>query len=146
MTTLAYRDGILATDTLSVMGTFKAPCPQEKVRLLDDGTLVAVCGALVDLDRIANWLNNPESEKPDFEESAAIHFVSTEEIWVYEANGRYRFTGEFGSWGSGSPAADTAMLLGADAPTAVNTAAQIDVFTGGEIRVYAIPRPDGAPA
>lgn len=139
MTTIAYRAGILAADTLAVVGNYKDPCPQEKVIRLKDNSLVCVTGAFCDLQRFADYLDGKVAEKPDLEESTVIHFISQDEIWVYELNGRFRFTGEFCSWGSGKAAADAAMLLGKSSAEAVDVAKLVDVYTGGQTRTYHVP-------
>ena len=139
MTTIAYRDGLVAADTQSTAAPYKDPNPQHKVVRLADGSVLAACGNLEVLDMTRAFLAG-EADTLHIE-GQAIHFVSTDEIWVYQGLGRYRVDGSFRSWGSGGAIADAAMLLGKSAEEAVAVAAMIDIFTGGPIDVLEISKP-----
>jgi hypothetical protein len=46
VTTLAYRDGIMAGDTLVADDEVRFPCHERKVHKLRDGSLIGLCGDL----------------------------------------------------------------------------------------------------
>lgn len=61
MTTIAYRDGVLAADSMcSTNGTYLASV--DKIHRLDDGRIVGLCGQSGVCRMVVNWLNG--GEKP----------------------------------------------------------------------------------
>jgi ATP-dependent protease HslVU (ClpYQ) peptidase subunit len=136
MTTVVYRDGILAADTLVTQGgAVKVHGEYRKIRRIGDH-LVGTSGGVADCERFVNWLMAGEDAEPPKGEYAAI---------VVSPNGRVREiegghplprprNAKFFAIGSGAPFALAAMYAGADAVTAVKIAAKIDTATGLPVR------------
>lgn len=140
MTTIAYRDGILAADTQGQVGHTKDPFPVRKIHVLSNNTVLALCGAIAELEILKIWIENGmQGPPPELQESTGIHFVDQDNIWVYELGGRFKFEGEFGAWGSGATVALAAMMLEQTAVEAVALAMKLDTYTGGQIVSAQIP-------
>lgn len=140
MTTIAYRDGTLAADTQGQVGHLKDPFPVRKIQVLSNNTVLALCGALAELDVLKNWMEAGMPDPlPQLQESTGIHFIDQNNIWVYELGGRFKFEGEFGAWGSGASVALAAMMLEQSAIEAVALAMKLDTYTGGQIVSAEIP-------
>lgn len=136
MTTVCYRDGILAGDSLvTVGGATKVHGEYRKVRRIGDH-LVGTSGGVADCERFVNWLMSGEDTEPPKGEYAAL--VVTPRGRVREVEGGLPLPSprkaKFFAIGSGAPFALAAMYAGADAVTAVKIAAKIDTATGLPVR------------
>lgn len=137
MTTIAYRDGLVAVDTQV------GDCPveyQRKWGKLADGRVVAACGNGEERPAVMAWLDQggEPSRFPKLEEIQVIVFdaVSVYEYLPHSHGHPYERKPEpFFAWGSGADVAIGAMAAGASAEEAVRIAARYDVHTGGEIEV-----------
>ena len=135
MTTIAYRDGVVAADSRNFIGGWKQPYPAQKLFRMKDGSVCAVTGDYAVSVSLVRWLETDRTEdQPNLGEGGSVlHFRKGGEIDVYEMSSFFTVKPEFGAWGSGSPAANAAMFVGADAAKAVEAAAFVDDGTGGEI-------------
>jgi len=138
VTTVVYHNGVLAADSRSCGGDWVSANDVRKVWRSRDGRLVGITGDLALAETYARWLlgSGETSNRPALGGNGrCIEVLSRNLIKVHEFSGAF-FTlrGASFAWGSGSPAARAALLMGADAIAAVRIAMQIDPATGGRIR------------
>lgn len=135
MTTIAYRDGVLAADTLATREGVRSSY-QPKIHKLPDGRLLAKVGNAPTANALKRWIEAgaPEDSQPEGE--AAIIVFSANGAAIYEDGGCEPVgDGPFFAWGCGSPIALGAMAAGATAEQAVRIACEWDSLTGGEVTV-----------
>lgn len=134
MTTIVYRDGVMASDSLATRGAWVLPGHTEKLFRMKDGGVAAVTGDYAPGCRYIEWLNSPTGEEPAIGESTVIRLNPDLTVTVYEVGGSYKEdVGEFCAWGSGMPAALAALHMGADAAKAVEMASLVDTNSGGKV-------------
>jgi ATP-dependent protease HslVU (ClpYQ) peptidase subunit len=140
MTTIAYRDGILAVDSQITHGEIIMPYSATKFWVLN--THAGVFSGVGDLNEISilkKWLMSAKaSPQPEATNSAMFHFtiannISTVQIW--EGAGTYEKTFDnYVAYGSGAAFALGAMAAGANAVEAVKIARSFDVWTGNIVQ------------
>jgi len=144
MTTIAYRDGVLAADGLCTRDGTVVEFRAEKIRRLENGDILALCGTSYVRQIFAEWWLDRTKPQPDLTESSAI-VLTADGLLEYEGNGQHisftRIRDEFSAWGSGATAALGAMHMGATALQAVQIAATLDLKTGGEIIALSYEEP-----
>jgi ATP-dependent protease HslVU (ClpYQ) peptidase subunit len=136
MTTIAFRDGVVASDSRCETGGWIAGHAIAKLRKSKtNGCVFAITGDAANATKLMNALIDiPDGQPPNLgENSRVVCFSADSKITVYEGNGSFEVICEFTAFGSGAPAALAAMMMGADARQAVEIAASIDPYTGGEI-------------
>lgn len=134
MTTVAYRDGVLAADRLATLGDVRHAVSAKLTDLGSDGAL-AITGNVGDAGKLRDWLQTDRtSPRPDVGKEGRLIHVSVEGVvTIYEDGGSFVIKPIDGgglAWGSGAAAATAAMLMGADAVRAVEIASMVDVYTG----------------
>jgi ATP-dependent protease HslVU (ClpYQ) peptidase subunit len=140
MTTIVYRDGVMAADSRAYSGDKHPIGAKTKIHRLGDGTLFGCSSSNVGADSILRrWVESgcqpPQGSdlKPDSFELLIVRKSGD----VFYAHDNLDLTGpltaEFHSIGSGNQYAMGALSMGADAVRAVEIAAQCDVWTGGPI-------------
>lgn len=142
MTTIAYRDGVLAADSRAYSGD-KVPIGfKKKIHRLVDGARFGVSTTSVGGDQlIRRWIEGGckevanDSLKP---ESFTAILVKADGS-VFYANNNLEWSGplsaEFIAIGSGEQFALGAMAMGATAEEAVEAAIRLDPWSDGEITV-----------
>lgn len=134
MTTIAFRWGVLAADSQAGVNGWIHPYVSEKLHRIPDGTIVGFCGTLAEAMKFVQWLKNGESgDEPALSETTVIRLRKDDSLTIYESCASYDVKPDFAAWGSGAPAANAAMYMGADAAKAVEIAALLDDSTGGKI-------------
>lgn len=134
MTTIAYRWGVLASDSMSNNSGWINPYPAEKLFRLPDGTVAGLCGVLSEATKFVQWLQEGEvGDPPGLSEGAVIRLRKDGTLTIYEAGASFDIKTEFAAWGSGAPVANAAMYMGADAAKAIEVASKLDDRTGGQI-------------
>jgi len=137
MTTIAYRDGVLAADTL-----LNAIAGHDRVTKLKrrGNAVYGVAGVLVDCEALADWYFGPRNAPPKYfligdERPSAQIIVIHDDGKVYSSGwgGHAVEVTSYVAIGSGSEYAVGAMYMGADAIHAVQAAMRHDTDTGGEI-------------
>lgn len=140
MTTIAYRDGVLAADTAMCQGGVIVGSVV-KIALRDDGDM---CGAAGDASYNAAfriWFlggesgNPPDAKHEQDSFDRGVIFRKTGTIDVFEPRGKFSVHAPYFAFGSGKESALGAMFAGADAETAIRAAIQFDPHTDGEITV-----------
>lgn len=135
MTTIAYRSGVLAADSLATRGQWKLPGATAKLFRMKDGGMAGVTGDYAPAVRYVEWLNSgQDTDEPTLGDATIIRILPDLTCTVYEAGGAYiEDVSTFCAWGSGMPCALAALHMGASAAKAVSVAAVVDTSTGGEV-------------
>lgn len=132
MTTVAYRDGVLAGDTRVTTGDRINTEKQRKVWKLKDGFLFGAAGGIEDIERlkIAIKMGN---EPPALTDISAILISPQSQIFLYEGHTWVKQPDKYYAVGTGHDLAMTAMDCGADAVTAVRMGIKRDTKSGGRV-------------
>ncbi len=145
MTTICWRDGILACDSRMTAGDTIMSDQCDKIIEITDGAgnpmLIAGSGHLDDIAAFAFWVKGGcvVKEKPDLDQdSFAALFVNHDGL-CFKHMGKHKFglpirQGEYTAIGTGRDFALAAMDSGRNAVEAVNVAIGRDPFSGGEVR------------
>lgn len=134
MTTIVYRNGVLASDTRMTSGGWVDAGRAVKVRRLGDGTLIGLTGnyamASVAADQVAAGNTEPKTG----DGARVIQIKPDGTITVFEDDAKHELSGtDFYAWGSGSIPALGALYAGANAEEAVRIAMKVDPNTGGDV-------------
>jgi 20S proteasome alpha/beta subunit len=143
MTTIAYRDGIMAADTRSCMGDWIGRENVQKIHRLPNGEVAGITGDLLKGFNFVKWLQGSVDQRPDLGDTTRVivlHFDSS--LTIYESIGEYNSSPDFSAWGSGMPPALAALYCGKTAAEAVGIAALIDPWTGGDLVVMKCELPE----
>ncbi len=135
MTTIAYRDGVLAGDTRVTRGGYIMPGHFRKIGRSPAGDLVGIAGNCAKADGFLSAIVNGSADPTAPEDGVTALVISPDgQITVHEAAGRFDVTGAaFWAIGSGTSAALGALHAGASAEEAVRIAMLIDNDSGGEV-------------
>lgn len=141
MTTIAYRNGILAADTrCTIAGASSGSI--NKIARRYGGALAGAAGNAVYNFAFLEWfvLNDekvdpPKAQRTDDSIDRGIIFFPDGRIHVYEPDGKFMIKAEYHALGSGTDVALGAMFMGATAEQAVRAAILHDNGTGGEVLV-----------
>lgn len=143
MTTIAYKDGLLASDSRRTRGNHIVPGTLAKIARVG-ACLCGGAGYTTHLLKVFEALGADE-DMPEWGdgESEAILVEADGSVWTYEGDGVWiPFDGEFIAIGSGSEYAYGAMAAGADAREAVKIAKRFDSMSGGPVRVLRLRKED----
>lgn len=135
MTTIAYRDGVLAADTLHSNNGIRVGY-RPKIAVLPDGGWLATKGCSGYGHALLKWLEGGrQGEQPKGEGGGfLVHLDGTLE--GFEGEVCEVFSGApFYAFGSGAEIALGALQMGATAEQAIAAAIALDVYSGGEITV-----------
>lgn len=135
MTTLAFKDGILATESRSTMNGWVTHDGVQKIRVVE-GRCFAVVGALAQAMRFIDALAAGKKKMPDMEASCHVaELLPTGELKIYEDGGAFVLPSDGPTaYGSGTPAAMAAFHMGACAVEAVEVACKVDPYSGGPVQ------------
>lgn len=141
MTTIAYKDGIIAYDSrITSGGTIESDSFDKKVE--SDGVIFFFSGGLMDREKaIEAWRADECEDELGF---SAIVVDDGGLVWSFASYDGPSVERLPMSWfghmaiGSGADHAITAMDCGLSAKEAVKMAAKRDVCTGGRIRTYKV--------
>lgn len=135
MTTLAYRDGELATDSRVTQGDMIVSDRRRKVHRLRDGSIVAWSGSVQQAELLLEAMRKKAKVKsPKLDEIAALHLRTDGTLWEYEGEAWVKQDPGYYATGSGSPYAFAAMDAGASAKDAVRIALKRDAGSGGRVQ------------
>jgi ATP-dependent protease HslVU (ClpYQ) peptidase subunit len=137
MTTIAYRDGELATDSRITAGDMIVSDVRRKVHRLRDGSVVAWAGSVQDAELLLQAMRKtaPRAAKhPKLEDISALHLRTDGSLWEYEGEAWVKQDPGYYATGSGSPYAFAAMDAGATAKDAVRIAIKRDANSGGRVQ------------
>lgn len=154
MTTIAYRAGIVASDSRGTWGNFICPDALKKIFVSEKhGCIFAVSGSysqalrftrlLDSLDRLP-WNDKKVMDLSEFQKNEDENFFSIivlqwdGRLFTFESGIYCEITTEYYALGSGAQAACAAMSMGADACKAIQVASVVDNGTGGEIVCFGV--------
>lgn len=147
MTTLVYRDGVMAGSRGSVLGEYLLREDDRKVHRLRDGRLFGWVGDAALGERVFRCMNQPKNgiwgfaEVPREPDGCAIVVDLRGRIWVFESGELIRcLRTPFIARGSGKWIAYGALEQGATAVEAVKIAARYDGLTGRGVQVMRLER------
>lgn len=136
MTTIVYRNGILAGDRRVSIDKLVLPETVRKVHRLRDGRLFAWSGEWSLYEAVLAHFKNPQLECPPIREKGqAIVVMPDGKVFTFEANVLMPVGGPYVARGSGMDFAYGALAAGASATEAVRIAASLDASTGGGVDV-----------
>lgn len=139
MTTIAYRDGVLAADT-QVNGCNGCPVGYvAKIGATENGFWWAFTGEAQQQERAVEWVQTREGDPPKTETGCLILISPAGVVREWWGNGWLQCSADHFAWGAGERMARAAMLAGADPQRAVEIASILDTDTGGEITVLRRP-------
>jgi ATP-dependent protease HslVU (ClpYQ) peptidase subunit len=140
VTTIAYRDGVLASDSRLTLGEVICTDKCKKIWRLADGGLFGASGnnesGLIVLKALQKDTPLPKLDG----EMYAIHIRPNGRIYVSEGRLWDHWPEAFIACGSGQQAALAAMRSGADAVTAVKAGIALDVYSGGRVQKLELKR------
>ena len=146
MTTVVFRDGVLAADSLLVQGSIK--CPESMNKLVMGRThpviyamagkiaILAAAVRIIEAMPVAPWDGGEFRTRPALDcNCELVAFHRDGRVVSFETDGLWFEPAEvpFMALGSGSKAALGALHMGADAVRAVEVACLLDAYTGGAI-------------
>src|SRR5437868_819710 len=131
MTTVVYRDGILAADSRGTCAGWITPAKETKLFRLQDGRAAAVTGQWAIAKKLLDWVQGDRSA-PQPEGDARVIAIGKGKIEVFEDGASYIEAAKFAAWGSGFPPALGALHAGASAEDAVRIACLVDPSSGGK--------------
>lgn len=137
MTTIAYRDGVLATDK---QGSDGGTICTAKIKASVIGPKVyAITGTVTRGLKFIHWLHaDQESEAPSLKKTVVVEMdLNTGKCQVWETDFPMPLEDRFYAWGSGKEIAIGAMEWGANADDAIKCAAKWDEATGKGVQVFA---------
>jgi len=134
MTTIAFRDGVVASDSFMSSGNTIVSRDTKKILCTPD-LVFCFAGKYEDGISAFKWAQDQSSAKPNCNGSA---------FWFFDRAGAYGMDSGliqfplplidgFASMGTGDDIALGAMAYGASAEEAVSIACQLDAFTGGHV-------------
>jgi hypothetical protein len=135
VTTIAYRNGILASDSLATSNGLRDSHTQKIHKI--GPLLVAGAGISAICTRFVQWVKDGmKGDSPWQGQDGGNSFIvmPDEVILVFGENGPWKVERDFYALGSGEQVAIGAMAHGATAEEAVAHAITFDVYSGGPIR------------
>lgn len=140
MTTVVYRDGVMAGDSRAYSGDKHPIGAKVKIRRLPDGTLLGASSTIPGAgEAVLDWYANGAKKDADLPEHFTL-LVAKPNGDVFYNNGGKIFSGpligDFFSIGSGEQYAHGALLMGASAVEAVKAACLADAWT--DFPIFAI--------
>lgn len=145
MTTIAYRDGIMAADSRAYSGNRFPVGEKTKIRLLDDGTLIGVSSTVPgEGEAVIQWFAAGADPKDGPSASPKHTLLAVRPGGeVFFADDSYFISGplkaEFFAIGSGGEYAQGAMAMGASAEQAVRIACRLDPWSAEPVMVLELP-------
>lgn len=140
MTTIVYRDGVLAGDTRITIEEEIQPGHCRKVFKLKDGSLFASSGDYEGGERLLEAIKKklPTPICKSGGEAFGLHIKPNGAVWYYEGTRWSRCHNPFYSIGSGRAYAFGALHMGATAAEAVSVAMKCDMYSGGRVQTVRI--------
>ena len=141
LTTIAYRDGVMASDSAYNQGSIIGGGQRQKLGHNPKGDLCGSCGISNWCHAFLKWFENgeegepplPDKDKDGYTEGRAMIVRSDGMIEIYENGGGFPVKAEYVAIGSGFELALGAMHAGATAKQAVAAAITHDTHSAGEI-------------
>jgi ATP-dependent protease HslVU (ClpYQ) peptidase subunit len=149
MTTIAYRDGVLAADSQVTWGPTVMPCKIKKISRLPNGSLYGFCGtvelgeimrrSLVEIGSAEGGGVLEDRRDLDKEAFEGVIIQPDGETLFFENRTWIRMDVPYLAMGTGKEHAYGALALGASAKQAVKAAVKLDPNSGGRVISLEIP-------
>ncbi len=153
MTTIAYRDKTMCSDSQATRGDFIDNLSTTKIFEVGDGILIGISGSALDALEFVEWFKDTLEASNVQEQNPYVSVLPPEKLVnenfhclvAYPDDTVYEFFGcekvmecaeSYAAVGSGMFYAMSAMDAGASAEEAVCVAIKRDVFSGGDIQVF----------
>lgn len=136
MTTIAYRDGILAFDSAMTLDHLRLGAHTKAWRYKD--FFICGAGSYSEIQAFKDWFMsgmNGESPYPT-DEGVFVIITPDRKVLMCDPSGWFVADGPYHAWGSGMAIALGAMAAGASAIKAVEAACEIDVYSHGPVRRF----------
>lgn len=144
MTVVAYRNGVMASDSRVTDGTMIIPAGMRKLWRLADGSLLGGSGTTYAIEAFARWAKRGRRGSPPEVSKDANMLLVTPAGVVWEYDGAHpwqmREPCEYAAIGSGWRVAMTALWLGHTAVEAVHAAIALDSACGGDVQILHLER------
>jgi hypothetical protein len=136
VTTIAYRDGVMASDSLITTETGLRFGECVKIGRAPDGTLAGASGPMRAMTLVLGWLQaGAEGNPPEIDGVDGLVVRPDGSMFSWDGTGLNAFHGKYAAVGSGGRIAFAAMAAGADAVRAVEIAIELDTSSGGKTKV-----------
>jgi ATP-dependent protease HslVU (ClpYQ) peptidase subunit len=142
MTTIVYRDGVLAADSRAYRGDKSPLGTKVKIHRLPDGSMFGSSSNCVGADTLLRrWVEEgcPPQKSGDIKPDSFEMILIRPNGEVFFAHDNFDLSGPleapFFAIGSGEQYALGALEMGADAVKAVEVACKLDVWSGGPLTV-----------
>ncbi len=153
MTTIAYRDKTMCSDSQATRGDFIDNLSTTKIFEAGEGILIGISGSALDALEFVEWFKDTLEASNVQEQNPYVSVLPPEKLVnenfhclvAYPDDTVYEFFGcekvmecaeSYAAVGSGMFYAMSAMDAGASAEEAVGVAIKRDVFSGGDIQVF----------
>lgn len=144
MTTVAYKDGVMAADSKVTQGRSTITFMDKIIQ--KNGYVFGISGCPAACTRVVDWV----AEHGLYEADNSRHKRGDFDILVWYKNQLYSLDNELypirlnknkpHTLGTGADVAMGALMAGATVKQAVEIAVKIDVYTGGKIKVVTLPK------
>lgn len=141
MTTIAYRDGVIAADTQMTVDHVKQSAPP-KITTLKNGMIIASAGDMISIAKAHQRLckDDWENEKyKSIKEFEAIAYWKGDIITFNDSTAPLPLVDEYCAIGSGWEFALAHMAKGYSAADAVLFASTLDIYTNDKIQICTLP-------
>lgn len=141
MTVIAYRNGVMACDSLiTAADDWIMPYTATKIERTPHGGLLGFAGNLFLRKQFIDWFDKGRvGPQPDLgDEAKAIHVDHEGRVTLFMYKGALEVAGEFFAIGSGSIPALAAMHMGAGPERAVAIACLLDTCSGGDVHAASL--------
>lgn len=136
MTTIAFKNGVLAADTALTSGADAFAGEMTKIAMCDD-FMGGASGNITDITKFLDWVEEGADfdELPEFEVAINCLLISKNHTVRNVGKGGISrpIDAPFHAIGTGEEAAKGALTAGATAEEAVQAAIHIDLFSGGRV-------------
>lgn len=144
MTTLAYKDGVLASDSMAlnswnILGAKAKIDRRGSILFGASGRSSSICRAFVDWGRRGFVGDPPQMRMGDGEDACGFIFPGEDRIIMWTHDGPNEFRAPYFGFGSGGEFATGAMAAGASPEEAIRIASQWDLGTNLPLRVVRRP-------
>lgn len=143
MTTIAYRDGVMAGDSQGTTTKVILLSPTQKIFRLDNGSVLGMAGTAAAFEDAVEAMNKSiadgdENTLPRLPRSVTAMLAAPGELWIWE-KGWEDYTAEpYMAIGVGWVIALSAMDAGASAKKAVEIACVRDIYTSGPVKTMKV--------
>lgn len=136
MTTIAYKDGIMAADT-QVSGSSTKFASIVKIAKTPSGSLVGAAGHCTWINKLITWASSSDDDAtpplPEIGHGSGFLIRPDRTIVGIEETGTFECASPYYATGSGEKFAMGVMAFGGSAEDAVRVSINLDLATGGEV-------------